>query len=401
MNFSESFKQALDSLKSNKLRSILTMLGIVMGVFSVITIVAIGNAAQGYIDAQFDKLGANYITINHKSRDIQKSDWLMLEDFDIIKKAAPEIKNIAADIQQTGEIRVGSKSRDLVVAGCSSQFASFNTRELAVGRNLTDIDVSTGAKVIIVDEIFAKRYFKKVDIVGQTVQIRNRSGDAMQVRVIGVTKSEGLFDSMMDNDYVPVITFMPITTVQSFFNVKKLDEIMVSVEAKGKLKEIGERIVKALEFKHGNTQKYGATSSTDMQKQFSNITNMLSAVLLVIAIITLIVGGIGIVNILLVSVTERIREIGVRKALGAQKKDIVFQFLTESIIMTGTSGLMGIVLGLVAGGIISALLKLPPIVNVMVVVLSFLGSVVLGLVFGVYPAKKAADLDPIESLRYE
>ncbi|HEX9062192.1 MAG TPA: FtsX-like permease family protein, partial [Clostridia bacterium] len=124
-------------------------------------------------------------------------------------------------------------------------------------------------------------------------------------------------------------------------------------------------------------------------------------VLLVIAIITLIVGGIGIVNILLVSVTERIREIGIRKALGAQKKDIVMQFLTESIIMTGLSGLTGILLGIIAGGIISSLLHLPPIVNISVTVFSFLGSVALGLIFGVYPAKKAADLDPIESLRYE
>jgi putative ABC transport system permease protein len=131
------------------------------------------------------------------------------------------------------------------------------------------------------------------------------------------------------------------------------------------------------------------------------VLGVVSSVLLVIAIITLIVGGIGIVNILLVSVTERIREIGIRKALGAQKKDIILQFITESIIMTGISGLMGILLGIIAGGIISSLIKIPPVVDFKVIILAFWGSVALGLIFGVYPAKRAADLDPIESLRYE
>jgi putative ABC transport system permease protein len=138
-----------------------------------------------------------------------------------------------------------------------------------------------------------------------------------------------------------------------------------------------------------------------MQKSFSKMLGIISSVLLVIAVITLIVGGIGIINILLVSVTERIREIGIRKALGAQKKDIILQFLTESIIMTGISGAIGIIMGVAAGNVISYLIKIPPVVNITTIVFSFLGSVGLGLAFGVYPAKKAVDLDPIESLRYE
>ena len=139
----------------------------------------------------------------------------------------------------------------------------------------------------------------------------------------------------------------------------------------------------------------------DVQKMFSDVIGVITSVLLVIAIITLIVGGIGIINILLVSVTERIREIGIRKALGAQKKDIVLQFLMESILMTGFAGMIGIVMGVIAGNVISSLIKIPPAVDIPTVVLSFSMSVILGLIFGVYPAKKAADLDPIEALRYE
>lgn len=329
MNFSESFKQALDSLKANKLRSILTMVGIVMGVFSVITIVAIGNAAQGYIDAEFAKLGANFITISHSSKNITKSDYLTLEDLDVIKRAVPEIKNIMADVSAYGEAKIGSKTRDAQIMGFSSQYASFDTNEMSAGRRLTDIDISTMANVAIVDESFAKRYFKKTDATGETIQIKNTtSGTVTTLRIVGVTKVDSPFASMMDNENFPTYIYMPITTVENLFNIKKVGEIQVSVVQKEKLQEIGERILKALEFKHNNSKKYSATNSADMQKQFSNITTMLSTVLLVIAIITLIVGGIGIVNILLVSVTERIREIGIRKALGAQKKDIVMQFLT-------------------------------------------------------------------------
>ncbi len=131
------------------------------------------------------------------------------------------------------------------------------------------------------------------------------------------------------------------------------------------------------------------------------ILNVISSILLVIAIITLVVGGIGIINILLVSVTERIREIGLRKAIGARKRDIVMQFLTESIMMTGFSGLIGIILGIITGGIISSVIKIPPVVDFKIITITFMGSLMLGLIFGVYPAKRAADLDPIESLRYE
>lgn len=401
MNFAESLKQALDSLRANKLRSILTMLGIIMGVFSVITIVAIGNAAQAYLDAEFEKLGANVIQVQHKSKTVNSSDWLVLEDLETIKKVAPEIKSIAAAYQEMGEVRIGAKVRDAVAYGATAQSKNFETVEVGVGRYISDIDNSTRANVVVVEESYAKKYYNRSDIIGETVTLKKQSGETIKLKVVGVLKTEGnMFESMFGENY-PVILRIPITTLQSFYGTKKLTEINVSVIDKDRLREIGERIVKALEFKHGVTDKYMAMNSADMQKSLSNVMGVVSSVLLVIAIITLIVGGIGIVNILLVSVTERIREIGIRKALGAQKRDIVVQFLTESVMMTGFSGLIGIVLGVLAGGVISALIKIPPVVDVVVIIASFLGSVALGLIFGVYPAKRAADLDPIESLRYE
>ncbi|MCX7843564.1 MAG: ABC transporter permease [Clostridia bacterium] len=401
MNFSESFKQAFDSLRANKLRSILTMLGIIMGVFSVITIVAIGNAAQAYLDAEFEKLGANVIQVQHKSKTTNQSDWLVWEDIETIKKVAPEIKNISGAYQTMGEVKIGAKVRDSVAYGCDAQTRNFEVVEMAAGRYISDMDNSTRANVVVVEETYAKKYYKRSDILGEYVILRRPSGETIKLKVVGVIKSEGSFFENMAGDNWPVILRVPLSTLQAFYGDKKLTEINISVLDKAKLKEIGERVVKALEFKHKNKDKYMATNSADIQKSLSNVMGVISSVLLVIAIITLIVGGIGIVNILLVSVTERIREIGIRKALGAQKKDIVVQFLTESVIMTGFSGLVGILLGVVAGSIISAMIKIPPVVDIVVIFASFLGSVALGLIFGVYPAKRAADLDPIESLRYE
>lgn len=401
MSFIECLLQAIDSLKSNKLRSVLTMLGIVMGIFSVITIMAIGSAAQAFMSAQFEKLGANIISITPSTKSINENDWLKLDDIDIIKKAVPEIRNIHGAGEQLAELRIENKARDAIVIGATSQSFNFWPYEMRAGRYLSNIDVSTKADVVVVNESFAKKYFKTVDIVGEVITIKNSSNQLINLRVIGVMDSgDDFFSNLLGDDY-PVTVHIPITTYLTFFNLKKLDYIEVSVVDKDKLTEIGTRIVKALEFSKRNKDMYRASNSVDMQETFSEVLDVLSAVLLVIAIITLIVGGIGIVNILLVSVSERVREIGVRKALGAQKKDIVVQFLTESIVMTGIGGITGIIIGVTAGSIISALLSIPPIVDFSVIFLCFAGSVILGIIFGVYPAKRAADMDPIVCLRYE
>ncbi|HOJ80408.1 MAG TPA: ABC transporter permease [Clostridiales bacterium] len=403
MNFSESFKQALDSLKSNKLRSFLTMLGIVMGVFSVITIMALGSATENYMNEQFERIGANTISITYKNANVDKRDWLTLKDMEYVKEAAPEIKNIATYIVRSGTVRVDDKTKDAQVFGVSSQYKNFAIIEMKYGRFINEFDVTKRAKFAVVDEYFVRKLFKEDrDVTGETITLKTPSG-TVSIKIIGVMSSgENMFEGIMESDLIPVMIYMPITTIQQLYpNSEKLASIEVSVVEKDKLREVGKRIVQYLEMKHGSEDVYIAQNSADIQKAFSDVLGVVSSILLVIAVITLVVGGIGIVNILLVSVTERIREIGIRKALGAQKKDIILQFLTESILMTGCAGLVGIFLGIVAGGIISALIDIPPVVDLKVITLAFLGSVALGIVFGVYPAKRAADLDPIESLRYE
>jgi len=405
MNIIESFKQALASLRANKLRSILTMIGIIMGVFSVITIVAIGNATQSYMDNEFAKIGANVLLVSYKSGSINSNDVLKNDDIKAIGKGVEEIKNIGTAIDRSGTIRLDSKTRTANITGVSSQYKDIMPSDMAQGRMINEIDNSTRSNVVVIAEDFAKINFKNVDPIGQKLRVTLGSGSTLNLKVVGVIKKEeSPFGAMMENENQAVALTIPMSTLQAYYPWSdRLNYIYATVDEKDPtaLKKIGNKVIRILENKHGNKDKYYVQFLSDLQEQLDSVLGIVSAVLLVVAVITLIVGGIGIVNILLVSVTERIREIGVRKALGARKRDIIIQFITESIMLTGIGGLIGIFMGIMGGFVISSLIKIPPVVNVQVIVLAFLGSIALGLLFGVYPAKRAADLDPIESLRYE
>ncbi|WP_027629519.1 ABC transporter permease [Ruminiclostridium cellobioparum] len=404
MNIIESFKQALSSLRANKLRSILTMIGIVMGVFSVITIVAIGNATQSYMDNEFAKIGANVLAVSYKSGTINSNDVLQNDDMKAIAKVE-EIKNVGTSMGRSGTIRLGDKTRNANITGISSQYKDIMPTDMAQGRMINDIDNSLRSNVVVINEDFARANFKNENPIGQKLRVKLGSGSSMNLTVIGVTKAEdSIFGDMMSYESQSVSLTIPLTTLQAYYPWSdQLNYMYATVESKDKedLKKIADKVIRILEQKHGNKDKYYVQFLSEVQEQLNSVLGIVSSVLLVVAVITLVVGGIGIVNILLVSVTERIREIGVRKALGARKRDIIFQFITESIILTGLSGTVGIILGILAGFVISSAIKIPPTVDVTVVILAFLGSVALGLLFGVYPAKRAADLDPIESLRYE
>lgn len=402
MHFLENIQQAYKSLNANKLRSILTMIGIIMGVFSVVSIMAIGNAAKSFMEGEFNKLGANTIMLQYRSSDLTNSDLFSQKDIDIILEAIPDIKNISALSSGWGVVKLADKSRNASVVGITSQYSSFQVIEIAHGRFINDEDNDSNRKVAFVDDLFAKRYFGRVDIVGEQIKLVNGNNDIIKLKIIGVQSTEGdPFASMMDNEEMSTNVLMPLSTFQTFYNNHSIQRIDLAVKDKNEIKSTGEKLVKLLEFYHQNKDKYMATSVQDIQQSVGSVLNVLSAILLVIAVITLIVGGIGIINILLVSVTERIREIGIKKALGARKKDIVLQFLTESIMLTASSGLVGIILGIICSSIISNIIKIPPVVDFKTIVSAFTGSIVLGIIFGVYPAKKAADLNPIESLRYE
>lgn len=400
MIFLELFKQAFDSLRANKMRSLLTMLGIIMGVFSVIAIMALGNATESYIYGEFEKIGANTFNIYNKGNDITKDEWLTIDDINLITENIPEVKNITTIAQWGGQIRIDTQTQMAFVSGVTSQYKNFSVIEMAAGRFLNNFDDTARARVVVVDDNFAKRFYNRVDVTGENIKIKIGQY-TVKAMIVGVISTGDDLLSSFAGEQIPVMVYMPIRTVHSITNSSRLGSIMYSLDKDVDVKLVNDKIISFLERVHRKEDIYYIQSMQDIQKLFTDMIGVVTSVLLVIAVITLIVGGIGIINILLVSVTERIREIGIRKALGAQKRDIVVQFLLESIIMTGFAGLIGIVLGILAGNLISAWIKIPPAVDIATVIASFSISVILGLVFGVYPAKKAADLDPIEALRYE
>lgn len=403
MHLAENFKQAYISLSTNKLRSILTMVGIIMGVFSVVAIMAISNATKAFMTNELNKMGANTIMVQaNTTKEISYDDQLRIDDMNKIREGVSEIDKIAVAKVFYSSLKVQDDTRDAIISGITDEYDNFSQIDIVHGRFISKDDVDGERRVVVVPDSFAEEYFGTTDVIGEEIRLVNYYGDMMKVKIIGVLSTEGdLFASLLEGIEFPVEVVVPLTTQQSFFGDNTVDQLMMSAADGEDLKETGAKVIRLLEFIHNQENIYMATNVEEIQQSVGGILNVISMVLLVIAIITLVVGGIGIVNILLVSVTERIREIGLRKAIGAKKKDIILQFLTESIMMTAFSGTIGIILGLIVGAIISNFIKIPPIVDFKTMTIAFLGSVLLGLIFGVYPAKKAADLDPIESLRYE
>ncbi len=400
MTLFEILRQSLESLRGNKLRSFLTMLGIIMGVFSIIAIVATGNAIKVYVNTEFEKIGSNTVVV--QTRNDGPVDSLTMADVDIIRDAIPDLKNVAPYYTGSGgTVRIDTKTRRLLFNGVVPVSREQSSIEIMDGRYITESDVKTRAKVCLISASTAYQVYRRTGVVGEKFTFRARTGETVSLTVVGIIESQIDTLTSMFGDEAPVPIHLPITTAMELAGNRDVSEIRLVMPESDMLREAGVQAVKALEFVHGVEQAYTAASSDDVLTQLNNILGMIQIALGIIAAVTLAVGGIGIVNILLVSVTERTREIGVRKALGAKRRDIVWQFVAEAVLMTGFSGIIGIAMGVGAGSVISAVIDIPPVVDLPTVILAFLFSLVLGLGFGVYPAKRAADLDPIESLRYE
>lgn len=403
MNIKENFKMAIESVKTNKMRSFLTMLGIIIGISSVIMIVSLGQGGQNAITGEFEKIGAASLNIKVNSQKSEASDYINLKDITQIKERIPTVKYASPTLQKQGIVSSDIKSKRAFISGVNEDYVNIDNTELTFGRYFNSTEYLEGKAMVVIDDISAKSLFGYSDVVGKTISIGSKLSPKKAV-IVGVSKSKaGIFAGGNDEN-IPAIIYAPVTFVQELYPSDNLiDSIIVVSTSKESSEAVGKSAINVLENRHGNGGRdiYSAESVLKQLDQVNKVLGIFTAFIGAVAAISLIVGGIGVMNIMLVSVTERTREIGIRKAIGATTKNILIQFLTESVIIALIGGIIGMVLGIIGAYLIGSFAGITPSVSVPVIIGVILFSSAVGIFFGIYPAKKAAELDPIDALRYE
>lgn len=416
MFLKENIMLALAGIKASKMRSFLTMLGIIIGISSVIGIVSIGSALTNTVSSKLDTMGASNMEVEITPRDMkQGQSYESPEDSDCLtKEQIEDFQNVFSDRIKglaLEEGRTNAKAKDgklyanVEIHGVNSDIQITDKIEMLKGRFINDSDIKGMKKTAIVSEKFVNNMFKDKDPLGKEIKVYvNDNIETYQIAGVYKYKSDSFFPGSAKNEKdLTTKLYIPVTTKKEgakrtnfmYFTITPKDNI----DTKKLIKDIekyGEKIYK-------NNKKFNLKVYNN-QEEANSMTSVLSTVSLgisVIAAIALLVGGIGVMNIMLVSVTERTKEIGTRKALGAKSGQIKMQFITESVIICTIGGSVGIVLGVMAGVITSLILKSPVSISVPAIIISFTFSMAIGVFFGYYPAKKAASLDPIEALRYE
>ncbi|MHC1720675.1 MAG: ABC transporter permease [Clostridiaceae bacterium] len=396
----EVFKSAAQSIKANKMRSFLTMLGIIIGISSVITIASIGGAIKQYITGEFAGMGTNVINLQvDVTKDLGKRDYFTLEDVDLIKAKIPEVTAVVPMGQSFGSIELGDKSKRAQIVSLNQHYEEIYSMNFVAGRFINEHDVETKRNVVVIDELTAQKLFRSAnEALGQKVKL-NVGDNYLDVTVVGVLKVEGILASFGENS--PGQAYVPISIHDQILRGTDIANMAVLISDMTKADETSSKIIRVIENKHKNSDKYAATQGFAELDMLNNILDMLTAALSAIAGISLVVGGIGVMNIMLVSVTERTREIGIRKAVGAKTRDIRLQFLSESVILCLIGGTIGIALGIATSKLLGAVINAVVPISPLVVIIAFIFSSAVGIFFGLYPANKAAKMDPIEALRHE
>ena len=406
MNFANLFKIAVKALSNNKLRGFLTMLGLIIGVASVITMLAIGQGSKKSIQAEISEMGSNMIMI-HPGGDMRGGvrldaddmESLKLQDFEDIRDKTRYVSYVSPAVNSAGQAVYGANNTPTTVYGVNLDYLEIRRYRVADGEPFTDQDIRVAAKVCLVGQTVVDELFPDGENpIGKVIRF-----GTIPFRIVGVLESKGYNSMGMDQDDLIIA---PYTTVQKrILAITHLQEIICSALSESYTEEAIDEIADILRTNHRlkatDEDDFSIRSQQELSSMLTSTTDMMTVLLAAVAGISLLVGGIGIMNIMYVSVTERTREIGLRMSIGAKGRDILAQFLIESILISVTGGLIGVIFGIGAAIVVKVVAAFPIYIQPWSVILSFAVCTLTGVFFGWYPAQKAARLDPIEAIRYE